>query len=69
MSKTVVSVVGLGYVGIPIAIEFSKKYKVIGFDINKKRIAELKKGFDRTGEITSEELKKCRRSLLIMRKI
>ena len=55
--KTVVlALIGLGYVGLPLAVEFSKKYKVIGFDINDRRIDELKKGKDRTLEVSSEEL-------------
>ena len=52
----VVGVVGLGYVGLPIAIEFGKKYECLGFDINEDRIKELKKGIDKTGEV-NEELK------------
>ena len=55
MDKIVI--VGLGYVGLPLAVEFGKKSIVIGFDINKGRIEELKKGFDRTLEVDSEELK------------
>jgi UDP-N-acetyl-D-glucosamine/UDP-N-acetyl-D-galactosamine dehydrogenase len=51
-----ISVIGLGYVGIPLAVEFSKKYKVIGFDINSRRISELKSGYDRTGEIQKDDL-------------
>jgi len=55
--KTVVlALIGLGYVGLPLAVEFSKKYKVIGFDINDRRIDELKKGKDRTLEVSSKEL-------------
>ena len=55
--KTVVlALIGLGYVGLPLAVEFSKKYKVIGFDINDRRIDELKKCKDRTLEVSSEEL-------------
>jgi len=55
--KTVVlALIGLGYVGLPLAVEFSKKYKVIGFDINDRRIDELKKGKDRTLEVSIEEL-------------
>ena len=46
-----VALVGLGYVGLPIAVAFGKRGKVIGFDINKEKIAELQKGFDRTGEV------------------
>lgn len=54
-----VSVIGLGYVGLPVAIAFGLRGKVIGFDINEKRIDELKKGFDRTREVTEEELNKA----------
>jgi len=57
MSERKVSVVGLGYVGLPVAIAFGKQMKVIGFDINKKRIEELSSGVDRTGEVTREEFK------------
>lgn len=52
-----VSVVGLGYVGLPVAIAFGKVGKTVGFDINSRRIEELKAGHDRTGEVTSEDLK------------
>jgi UDP-N-acetyl-D-galactosamine dehydrogenase len=51
-----IAVVGLGYVGLPVAVSFSKKYKVTGFDINKKRIEELKLGYDRTNEVCEELL-------------
>jgi UDP-N-acetyl-D-galactosamine dehydrogenase len=44
------TIIGLGYVGLPLAIEFAKKYKVIGFDINNDRVKELSSGFDRTKE-------------------
>ena len=46
-----VAIIGLGYVGLPLAIATAEKYKTIGFDINKKRIDELINGFDRTGEV------------------
>ena len=52
-----VAVVGLGYVGLPIAVAFGKRGPVIGFDINKTKISELRKGFDRTGEVSAEDLK------------
>ena len=52
-----ISVIGLGYVGLPVAIAFGKKSKVIGFDLNAARIAELKCGRDHTLEVSSEELK------------
>ncbi len=52
-----IAVVGLGYVGLPIAVAFGKRQRVIGFDINKSKIGELQKGFDRTGEVTDADLK------------
>lgn len=52
-----VAVVGLGYVGLPIAVAFGKRRRVIGFDINKSKIAELQRGVDRTGEVSSADLK------------
>ena len=55
-----IAVIGLGYVGLPLAVEFGKKRDVIGFDINHKRIAELRVGRDHTLETTSEELKTAR---------
>lgn len=54
--KTVLSVIGLGYVGIPLAVAFAKKFHVIGFDINEARIKELGKGVDRTGEVDEKDL-------------
>lgn len=51
------AIIGLGYVGLPLAVEFGKIYNVIGFDINKKRIEELKKYYDHTLEVTEDELK------------
>jgi UDP-N-acetyl-D-galactosamine dehydrogenase len=57
--KVVLGVIGLGYVGLPLAVEFGKKSKVIGFDINQKRIDELKSGFDRTLEVTENELREA----------
>ena len=50
-----ISVIGLGYVGLPLAIEFGKKHKVLGFDINQDRINELKNNIDSTLEVSSEE--------------
>ena len=52
-----IAIIGLGYVGLPLAVEFGKKYSVLGFDINQVRIDELTSGYDRTQETTSEELK------------
>ena len=56
-----IAIIGLGYVGLPLAVEFGKKYSVLGFDINQTRINELKGGYDRTQEMTSEELKSLQR--------
>lgn len=55
MQSEVVAVIGLGYVGLPLAIEFGKKRKTIGFDISEKKIEELKSGFDSTGETTDDD--------------
>ena len=52
-----IAVIGLGYVGLPLAVEFSKKYPVIGFDIKQDRVDELLSGNDATLEITSDHLK------------
>ena len=54
-----ISVIGLGYVGLPLAVEFGKKYSVIGYDISKKRVDELKTYVDVTNEIETSELKKA----------
>jgi len=51
-----IAVIGLGYVGLPLAIEFAKKYHTIGFDINPKRIKEIKEAIDSTLEVPSEDL-------------
>jgi len=55
-----IAVIGLGYVGLPLAAEFGKKRPTIGFDINQRRIDELSKGFDRTLEVDSNELKETK---------
>ena len=55
-----IAIIGLGYVGLPLAIEFSKKYHTIGFDINEQRINELKNNYDKTLEINDIELKNTR---------
>ena len=51
-----IAVIGLGYVGLPLALEFSKKYRTIGFDINPKRIGEIKDSIDTTLEVATQEL-------------
>ena len=55
--KSKIAIIGLGYVGLPLAVEFAKKFDVLGFDINSDRIEELKKGKDRTKEADLGELK------------
>lgn len=56
-----IGIIGLGYVGLPLAVEFGKVMDVVGFDINQERINELKKGFDRTKEVESDELKSSKK--------
>lgn len=56
-SREVIGLVGLGYVGLPLALAFARKYKVIGFDLKASRIEELKAGRDHTGETDPRELK------------
>jgi len=51
-----IAVIGLGYVGLPLAHLLASKFKVIGFDINAQRVDELKQGVDRTRELTKEQL-------------
>src|SRR5512133_2265418 len=55
-TERIISVIGLGYVGLPVAVAFGKVRRTVGFDINPHRIKELKTGFDRTGEVTSLDL-------------
>lgn len=57
--KEAISVIGLGYVGMPLAIEFSKYFNVIGFDINEKKISDYKSNIDPTDEVGSDVLSKC----------
>jgi UDP-N-acetyl-D-glucosamine/UDP-N-acetyl-D-galactosamine dehydrogenase len=57
MKERTVAVVGLGYVGLPIAVAFGKRHHTIGFDINKAKVEELQKGFDRTGEVSASDLR------------
>ncbi|WP_304488626.1 nucleotide sugar dehydrogenase [Dyadobacter sp. NIV53] len=53
-----IAIIGLGYVGLPLAVEFSRKYSVLGFDISTERIQELKTGYDRTQEISEQDLQR-----------
>ena len=51
-----IGIIGLGYVGLPLAVEFGKKYPVLGFDINQKRVDELRAGHDATLEVSDSDL-------------
>ena len=57
--NTQIAIIGLGYVGLPLAVEFSKKYTVIGFDIDRKRVEQLSNGTDHTLEVSKEELREA----------
>lgn len=57
LNNTKIAVIGLGYVGLPLAVAFSKKMTTVGFDINEKRIVELREFVDHTLEVTTEELR------------
>ena len=52
-----IALIGLGYVGLPLAVEFGKKRQIIGFDIDKNRISQLLSGIDPTLELSNQELK------------
>ncbi len=60
LKKYTISVVGLGYVGLPLAIEFGKKTKVIGYDSDKKRIISLNKGIDLNNELKKKQILKSK---------
>jgi UDP-N-acetyl-D-galactosamine dehydrogenase len=60
LEKVKIAVIGQGYVGLPLAIEFGKKYPTLGFDINVGRIDELNKGVDHTNEATPEQLRSAK---------
>jgi UDP-N-acetyl-D-galactosamine dehydrogenase len=55
-NKDVLAIIGLGYVGLPLAVEFAKQYAVIGFDINSRRVKELQQGTDHTLEVADADL-------------
>jgi len=64
MKKDKIAIIGLGYVGLPLARLFATKYSVVGFDINRERVAELMSGTDATLEVSEEVLK----SVLVKKK-
>jgi len=57
MDDLKIAIIGLGYVGLPLAVEFGKKFTTIGFDISEERICELKNGFDKTLELANKEIR------------
>ena len=59
MNNTKIAIIGLGYVGLPLAHAFSEKYKVVGFDINQERINELNNAYDRTLELNDTQMKEA----------
>ncbi|WP_026609546.1 Vi polysaccharide biosynthesis UDP-N-acetylglucosamine C-6 dehydrogenase TviB [Methylocaldum szegediense] len=60
-ADTKIGIIGLGYVGLPLAVEFGKQFDTVGLDINAQRIAELKDGIDRSLEVDTEELARAKR--------
>ena len=59
--ETIVAVVGLGYVGLPLAVAFGKRFRTVGYDLSEKKIAEYRRHVDPTGEVSSEELRAAAR--------
>ena len=66
MKNPTISIIGLGYVGLPLSVVFSKKYKVIGYDNNIDRVTQLNNFIDKTNEIESKMLEKCLNENLII---
>ena len=62
--KKKIAIIGLGYVGLPLAVEFGQKYRTVGYDLNKKRVKDLGKGLDDTLEVDTEYLKKTLKNKL-----
>jgi UDP-N-acetyl-D-galactosamine dehydrogenase len=60
LNDTRIGIIGLGYVGLPLAVEFGKRYPTVGFDIKAERVAELERGEDSTLETTAEELREAK---------
>ena len=66
MKNPTISIIGLGYVGLPLSVVFSKKYRVIGYDNNNDRVDQLNNFIDKTNEIESKEIEKCLNENLII---
>ena len=60
MDDSKIAIIGLGYVGLPLSIEFGKVFKTIGFDTKKSRVADLKRGHDSSFEVTSEKFQESK---------
>ena len=56
-AQTTIAIVGLGYVGLPLAVEFGKKFPTIGFDLSSAKVEAYRQGIDPTGEVTPDDLK------------
>lgn len=69
LNDRIIAVIGLGYVGLPLAIEYGKKYRVIGFDVNQARVAELERGEDHTKEADLVGMKQARDAYASTKKI
>ena len=69
LEDRIIAVIGLGYVGLPLAIEYGKKYRVIGFDVNQARVAELERGEDHTKEADLVGMKQARDAYASTKKI
>lgn len=69
LNDRIIAVIGLGYVGLPLAIEYGKKYRVIGFDVNQARVAELERGEDHTKEADLVGMKQARDAYQATKKI
>ena len=61
-----IAIIGLGYVGLPLAIEFSKKYNVVGYDIDHKRIDSLNQYLDKTNQVNYQDLKNALQDNLVV---
>ena len=64
-----IAIIGLGYVGLPLAVEFGKKFKTVGFDINEIRIKELLNGEDSTLEVSKNQLMNSKNLILLCQKL
>ena len=61
-SEIKIAIIGLGYVGLPLAVEFSKKFNVVGFDTSSQRIRSIRDGIDNTLELSADELQTASKS-------